>query len=463
MEQGVFSKERKILTVCELTLRLRTEIELAFSDLWIAGEVANLKIPNSGHCYFTLKDANAQVRAIIFRSQGRFLKFIPKEGLAVLIRGHLTVYEPKGEYQLIVDYIEPRGAGALQAAFEALKEKLMVEGLFSEDRKKTIPTFPRKIGLITSPTGAVLKDMLAVMHGLPISILVFPVTVQGEVAAQEIAEAIDAANAMNRQAPIDLLILARGGGSLEDLWAFNEEIVARAISRSSIPMISAVGHETDTTISDFVADLRAPTPSIAAEIILKNITAVVERFIYLQGALHALIYQRMRDLRSSLTVKERLLASPKRQIGHLLQQVGHLTIRLRQSLHFAVEVRQGWALRCRQGLIHLNPIARLQKLNAHLLQQAARIRQTGGKLIAQRKTLLESRMAQLNLLSPLNILQRGYSITRRLPALEVIRDIREVGLHDRLQILLHHGTILCSVEGLEDGNRVNTVPEELGQ
>lgn len=447
MKQGVFSEGRKILTVCELTLRLRTEIELAFSDLWIAGEVANLKIPSSGHCYFTLKDANAQVRAIIFRSQGRFLKFIPKEGLAVLIRGHLTVYEAKGEYQLIVDYIEPRGAGALQAAFEALKENLMVEGLFHEERKKPIPIFPGKIGLITSPTGAVLQDMLAVLKSLPISILVFPVAVQGEGAAEEIAKAIDTANAPNRS--VDLLILARGGGSLEDLWAFNEEIVARAIARSSIPIISAVGHETDTTIADFVADVRAPTPSIAAEMILKNVTAVIDRFNDLKNALHALIHRRIRHFRFDLTVKERLLASPERQIRHLREQVGHLSIRLRQSVHFAIAVRQGRLFRCRQGLIHLNPIAHLKKLNAHLLQQADRIRQMGEKLIAQRKTVLASRMAQLHLLSPLNILKRGYSITRSLPALEVIRDIREVGLYDRLQILLHRGKIRCLVEGLE--------------
>ncbi|HEY5599532.1 MAG TPA: exodeoxyribonuclease VII large subunit, partial [Candidatus Manganitrophaceae bacterium] len=209
--------ERKILKVHELTARIRTEIERLFSDLWVEGEVANLKIPSSGHAYFTLKDARSQIRTIIFRSHGRFLKFTPKEGQSVLIRGHVTLYDVKGEYQLIVDYIEPRGAGALQAAFEALKEKLRAEGLFDASRKKPIPSFPKKIGLITSPTGAALRDLLKVLLGgnLPFHILIYPVAVQGEGAAEEIARAVEEMNAMARSGRdrVDLLILARGGGS----------------------------------------------------------------------------------------------------------------------------------------------------------------------------------------------------------------------------------------------------------
>ncbi|TAJ98466.1 MAG: exodeoxyribonuclease VII large subunit, partial [Candidatus Manganitrophaceae bacterium] len=284
------SSERKILTVQQLTAQIRTEIERRFSDLWVAGEVANLKIPSSGHVYFTLKDAASQIKAIIFRSHGRFLRFTPKEGQSVLIRGHLTVYEAKGEYQLIVDYIEPRGAGALQGAFEALKEKLRAEGLFDPGRKKEIPPFPQRIALITSSTGAVLRDLMKVFTrtDLPFSILIYPVAVQGDGAADEIARALDALNHRSRPAAadrIDLLILARGGGSLEDLWAFNEEIVARAIARSEIPVISAVGHETDTTIADFVADLRAPTPSIAAEIVVRNVGERLDRFHSLNATL----------------------------------------------------------------------------------------------------------------------------------------------------------------------------------
>jgi exodeoxyribonuclease VII large subunit len=443
--------ERKILTVQELTARIRADIERTFSDLWVAGEVTNLKIPSSGHVYFTLKDAASQIKGVIFRSHGRFLRFTPKEGQSVLIRGHLTLYEAKGEYQVIVDYIEPRGAGALQAAFEALKERLRAEGLFDPGRKKAIPPLPRRVGLITSSTGAVLRDLLKVLKRteLPFSILIYPVPVQGEGAADEIARALDALNRRSARSTaerLDLLILARGGGSLEDLWAFNEEIVARAIARSVIPVISAVGHETDTTIADFVADLRAPTPSVAAEIVVRSAGEMLDRFRSLNEALVEAVRERIQADRSHLQYEIRFLSDPVRRIEHHRDRVDHLTIRLRQSLARLLSERRARLTRHQQGLAHLNPIDRLKTLRRRLTELALDLTRKGNDFILQRRRTLQSYMVQLNILSPLNILDRGYSITRKIPTGEVVREADSVTRDDRVEITLHRGKIVCRVE-----------------
>ena len=264
-----FGPVRRIYSVAELSLEIRNLLERQFPDVWVTGEVSNLRAAGSGHLYFTLKDETAQLRAVCFRNQARYLKFKPQDGLAVIARGRLSVYEARGEYQLYVEFLEPAGLGALQLAFEQLKQKLAAEGLFDPARKKPLPMLPRVIGVVTSPTGAVIRDILRILHRRfrNINVLIYPVKVQGEGAAQEIAQGIEY---FNRQAPVDVMIVARGGGSLEDLWAFNEEVVARAIAASKIPVISAVGHETDFTIADFVADLRAPTPSAAAELVVRR-------------------------------------------------------------------------------------------------------------------------------------------------------------------------------------------------
>ena len=265
----MFSNYKKILTVSELTLEIKHHLEEGFGEIWVEGEISNFRSPSSGHYYFTLKDGKSQIRGVIFRFMGRYLKFEPQDGLAVICRGKISVYEPRGEYQLILDYMEPKGIGALQLAFEQLKEKLEKEGLFDAARKKPLPLLPKKIGIVASPTGAAIRDLLNVIgRRFPnVGILINPVKVQGEGSAQEIASAIYELNTIPE---IDVIVVARGGGSLEDLWAFNEEIVARAIDHSSLPVISAVGHEIDFTIADFVADLRAPTPSVAGELVVKD-------------------------------------------------------------------------------------------------------------------------------------------------------------------------------------------------
>ena len=270
MEQAAFSfLERTILTVSELSERIKIVLEDTFIDLWVEGEISNLRTPASGHSYLTLKDEHSQIRAVLFKMQRRYLRFDPKDGMLVLARGRISLYEPRGEYQLVIDYMEPKGIGALQIAFEQLKVRLAQEGLFDGSRKRPLPMLPRGLGIVTSPTGAVIRDMLQILRRrfANLHICVYPVRVQGDGAAEEVAQGIEV---LNRYPGIDVIIVARGGGSLEDLWAFNEETVARAIYVSKVPVISAVGHEIDYTIADFVADVRAPTPSAAAELVIRN-------------------------------------------------------------------------------------------------------------------------------------------------------------------------------------------------
>ena len=273
-----FGPIRRVYSVSELSLEIRNHLERQFPDVWVRGEVSNFRAAGSGHLYFTLKDETAQIRAVCFRNQARYLKFKPQDGLAVIARGRLSLYEARGEYQLYVEFLEPAGFGALQLAFEQLNQKFAAEGLFDAARKKPLPMLPRSIGVVTSPTGAVIRDILRILQRRyrNAGVLLYPARVQGEGAAQEIAEGIQYFNA---RPAVDVMIIARGGGSLEDLWAFNEEVVARAIAASKIPVISAVGHETDFTIADFVADLRAPTPSAAAELVVRqkeDLTAELE-------------------------------------------------------------------------------------------------------------------------------------------------------------------------------------------
>jgi exodeoxyribonuclease VII large subunit len=282
----------KIYTVSDLTTEIRTVLEDSFAGVWVEGELSNFRHHSSGHMYFTLKDQESQIRAVMFRQQNRQLKFRPQDGLAILMYGEISVYEPRGEYQIVGEYMEPRGIGALQLAFEQLKERLQAEGLFDDSRKRPIPMLPGRIGVITSPTGAAIRDILQVLRRrfAGVDVLIYPVTVQGDQAAPEIVEAI---RELNRRGGLDVLIVARGGGSIEDLWAFNEEVVARAIAASKIPVISAVGHQVDYTIADFVADLRAPTPSAAAELVVSKTDELAQRLDDLQARMSGAVRSRL--------------------------------------------------------------------------------------------------------------------------------------------------------------------------
>lgn len=389
-----------ILTVTQLTHQIKDLLEGNFPDVWVEGEISNLTIPQSGHAYFTLKDERSQIRVVLFRSSQRSLRFTLQHGMQVICRGRISVYDPRGEYQLVLEYIEPKGIGALQKAFEELKARLEKEGLFDPDRKKPLPLLPRRIGIVTSPTGAAIRDILKVIKRRHprMGILIYPVPVQGPEAASAIVEAIAY---FNRERNADVLIVGRGGGSLEDLWAFNEEAVARAIVSSSIPVISAVGHETDYTIADFVSDLRAPTPSAAAEMVVES----EEGFREQVGSLESRLFRGMRleieRFRALLREKSRLLIDPRKRLQQIAQRTDELVHRMTV------------------GMLH------------HLRRDRSRVRELA---------------AGLDHLNPLAILSRGYSVTRRLPAGTILKDALSVGTGEMILTVLHEGEVISKVE-----------------
>lgn len=438
-------KERRVLTVSALTGLIREVLEENFDQVWVEGEISNFASPQSGHCYFTLKDSGAQLRCVMFRAAARTLKFTPKDGMRVLVRGRLTLFEPRGEYQLVAEYLEPQGIGGLQMAFIQLKEKLAKEGLFSELHKREIPKLPRKIGVVTSPTGAAIRDILTVLSRrfANLEILISPVRVQGEGAALEIAAAIDD---LNRLGGLDVMIVGRGGGSLEDLWAFNEEVVARAIHRSAIPVISAVGHEIDFTISDFVADLRAATPSAAAELVVrskKELSAELEALVY---RLDISLVRRLENWRAGVTVLSRAVADPSRILGHLSQRVDALDGRLRREADLLLgdceERIESLAARLNQQ----NPVLTLRRTEERLATLSLRMDHAMGRRLAASAQRLRLASGTLNAVSPLAVLGRGYSIARKLPQRSVVRDSREIAAGDRLELTLATGSALCRVE-----------------
>jgi exodeoxyribonuclease VII large subunit len=440
--------EKTILTVSRLTALLRGVLEENFEQLWVQGEVSNLSYPSSGHCYFTLKDAGAQLRCVMFKSAVKNLKFRLVDGMALTVRGRISVYDQRGEYQLICEYLEPAGIGALQTAFLQLKEKLAAEGLFADAHKVPLPSFPHNIGVITSPTGAAVHDILNVLRRrfASVHVLIYPVRVQGEGAAVEIARAIDD---MNRLAAVDVLIVGRGGGSLEDLWAFNEEPVARAVFRSKIPLISAVGHETDWSICDFVADLRAPTPSAAAELVVASAAELRSRTETLaqrlQRAMEALLIGHDNQLRGL----RRALHDPRTMLGHLAQRLDDLSIRLDLSLATAVTRRRERFERCRDALRHCGPDGEIkasrQRINYLELRAESLLKQ---RLEVARQQFGDNG-ARLEVLSPLKTLARGYAIATRGSAGEVVSDAATLNVGELIALRLHVGQAHCRVESLD--------------
>jgi len=442
------ASKAQIISVSALTRLIKQELEGRFFDVWVEGEISNLRSPSSGHLYLTLKDETAQVRAVLFRSASRTVKFLPREGQQVLCRGRVTVYEPRGEYQIVIDYIEPRGVGALQAAFEQLKERLQKEGLFEDSRKKPLPIFPQRIGIVTSATGAAVRDILKVLgrRRARLEILILPVPVQGEGAPSAIAAALDELNEMGR---FDLLIAGRGGGSMEDLWAFNEEVVARAIFRSRIPVISAVGHEVDFTIADFVADLRAPTPTAAAEMVIQTRKECQDQLEFQGVRLEQGIQRCLETARGRLRVYQRTLRDPRQAIEAYLLRLDEMEGRIRQGLFNTVRHQS-------QRLRHVDESLRLRSPRERLLRLAARAQEVTkqievqiGFYLRQKRSRLEARMTQVDGLSPLAILNRGYSITRKLRDLTVIKDARSAEPGEQVQIRLHRGSLVCRVEETE--------------
>lgn len=445
---------RRVLTVAELTGQIRRLLESQVGAVWVSGEVSNLRVQASGHCYFTLKDATAQLACVLFRGEARATRHLLEDGRGVILQGDLTVYEPRGQYQLRVTAVEVRGLGALQVAFEQLKTRLQAEGLFDPDRKRPLPLYPARLGIVTSPTGAALRDVLHVLRRRfpALDLILAPARVQGEGAAAEIAAAIARLNAWSAAAPpserIDLILVTRGGGSLEDLWAFNEEIVARAIHGSALPVVSAIGHETDFTISDFVADVRAATPSAAAEILTEHLWAgrlfvsdLVRRLPAIMAACLASRRETFESLRARL---ERL--HPVRRIQLQSQRLDELNSNLQRT------VRSHWRAllaRSRSAFVawtRLRPEARLTREKQVLAQLEQRLHQRVLECGKDHRARLDRLAERLRLLSPGHTLARGYSITRDADTGRLIRSVEEARHGQRIETHVRDGRFHSVVE-----------------
>jgi exodeoxyribonuclease VII large subunit len=441
---------RTVLSVSALSAQLRAVMEERFPAVWVEGEISNFKIHASGHAYFTLKDASAQIRAVLFRNRTRRVRFEPKDGIHVMAFGAVELYAQRGEYQLVVEMLEPRGLGALQLAFEQLKARLEAEGLFDARRKRTLPRYPRRIGIVTSPTGAALKDILRVIGRRfgELGIVVAPARVQGDGAADEIVRAIRDLNALG---DVDVLIVGRGGGSLEDLWAFNEEAVARAIVASKIPVISAVGHEVDFTIADFVADLRAPTPSAAAELVVREKQAVAESVAALTHRLHRTMGHRLdrESQRVAALGRRRVLTDPHRPLRDLARRVDDARARLLRAGDGAI-ARSAHRLEIATVAVRAaNPVAKLVKSQHRLDALRGRLHAGTARVLDGFQHRVARDVGRLGSLSPLAVLARGYSATRR-PDGTIVRRAADVAPGDDLSVLVQEGTLDCRVTTIKE-------------
>ncbi|MGH7255944.1 MAG: exodeoxyribonuclease VII large subunit [Nitrospirales bacterium] len=438
------SQPQRILTISELTLLIRDRLEQTFAEVWVEGEVSNLRMPASGHLYFTLKDAQCQLRSVLFRAGAQRLRFALQEGLQVIARGRLTVYEPRGEYQIVVEYLEPKGVGALQLAFEQLKDKLAREGLFDEARKRPLPFLPRRVGLVTSLSGAALRDMVTVLRRrCPIVHLVLaPVPVQGEGAAPLIAEAIETLSASKL---VDVMIVGRGGGSLEDLWCFNDERVVRAIAASAVPVVSAVGHEIDITLADFAADHRAPTPSAAAEAVVPVLADLLEHLESLRQRLERGMRMRTRPVRTHVVGQVRVMTALMKRLQRDAQRLDDLQGRTVQAVRDLVGQQRQRMLARIHGLRLQSPRARIRHGLTLVPQLFKRLQQRMLAEIQLKRQGLRSLAASLDSLSPLSVLSRGYSILQTVPDGHVLRTAQDVRIGDTVRARLHEGELRCEV------------------
>ena len=441
--------ERKIWSVTELTARISNVLAAQFSNLWIEGEVSNCHAAQSGHLYFTLKDTKAQVKCVCFRNQAMRLKFRPEDGLKLIVRGSISVYEPRGEYQIYVEHIEPSGVGALQLAFEQLKKRLEAEGLFEEARKKPLPMLPRRIGMVTSPRGAAVRDIIRILRRrFPnLLLILYPVRVQGDGAAEDIVAAL---KYFNRKQLVDVILLARGGGSIEDLWAFNEEAVARAIAACTIPVVSGVGHETDFTIADFVADVRASTPSAAAEVVVQS----RQEFQRHLKELEHKISQQMRYLllESRHRLKELATHMGFRRLEELLrrhrQQTDELTSHLASALQGRIDRLWDRYTIAGTRMASLDLRARIRTLGLRLVQRSAELGVRMERVLAGKTKQLERLRLQLEERSPLRVLERGYAICTDVEG-NVVRAADQVAVGAEIQVQLARGRLGAEVRRRE--------------
>ena len=439
--------DNRIQTVAELTRSIRGLLETSYSMVTVTGEISNLRRPASGHLYFTLKDADAQLRAVLFRAQQRYLACTPADGLEVLCRGRISVYEPRGEYQLIIDFMDGKGAGLLRIAFDRLKAKLEAEGLFAPERKRPLPFLPRRIALVTSPQGAAVRDFLtqAAQRCPATSISIMPVRVQGDGAAAEIAQAIAELNRLRRW---DIIILCRGGGSLEDLWAFNEEELARAVAASEIPVVSAVGHEVDFTITDFVADLRAPTPTAAAQMIFPEQEALINAINEFDRRLAAALNRHLLDARRQLLSAQRLLGDPSRLLAQHNLRLDHFQAELGHALRYRLHRHRERLGHCQAILQQRDPRRELAGQRSRLQAGVIRLNFLINKIMTEKHSRLSRNAAILDAVSPLAVLGRGYAIPRRAEG-TVLRSTRQARINDEISLTLHDGSLECTVRKIK--------------
>ena len=441
------------LTVSQLNRQVKQLLEGNFASVWVEGELSNFSRPSSGHWYFSLKDHSAQIRCAMFRGNNIRLRFSPQAGQQVMLRGRLSLYEARGDYQLIVEEMLPAGAGALAAAFEALKEKLRLEGLFDPARKQPLPDLPRHIAVVTSPTGAAIRDILTVLaRRFPATMVtIIPVPVQGEAAAPAIARAIELANRAVAEGSFDfdVILAGRGGGSMEDLWAFNEEQVARAIAQSELPVVSAVGHEVDFTIADFVADVRAPTPSAAAELLTPDQREWQQSFSGYQQLLHRQLALKLATMKQQLGALQRRLRHPGARLQDHCQRLDELELRLRNSWRRQQASRRQQLALSQSSLQHLNPHQRIKHLKLQISELGRRLQKQAGRDLERKQQRLAAATQLLETVSPLATLNRGYSITRDKQG-AVLRSSSALSAGELITTRLAEGQIVSRVESTEE-------------
>lgn len=438
-------KQPSIISVTRLNRLARQVLESEIGQVWVSGELSNFVAASSGHWYFTLKDSKAQIKTAMFKGANRGVKFSPKAGDKVVIRGSLSLYEARGDYQLIGEHMEPEGLGQLKQAYEALKAKLSAEGLFAMEAKQALPTSVKRLGVVTSPTGAAIHDILNVLkrRNPSIEVIIYPSLVQGATAARSIAEQIHIANIRDE---VDLLIVGRGGGSLEDLWAFNEEIVAYAISKSSLPIVSAVGHEVDVTIADYVADMRAPTPSAAAELVSTDKSQLERHIQQQQHRLSQVFEQHLKRIQYKLHLIESRLSNvhPAVQIRQANQHTDNLTMRLSQAINVKLNDAQSKSKNVTLRLQHASPKNAIKDKKQQLQKVSEKLNSIQQRQLSDKRYQLQRIADILNSVSPLSTLSRGYSIAFKND--KVVRSVSQLEKGDVIETRISDGSVIAKIQ-----------------
>lgn len=443
-------KRPHIYTVSGLTEKIKELLEEHFDFIWVEAEISNFRSPASGHYYMALKDEAAQIRAVMFRPQAGYLMFTPEDGMKVIARGRIGVYQPRGEYQIILDYLEPLGVGAMALAFEQLKKKLAEQGVFDKAIKKPMPFLPQRVAVITSPTGAAIRDFLKIIHRrfANIAVIVIPVKVQGEGAASEMIDAIKVAN---RELEVDVIVLTRGGGSMEDLWEFNNEELALAIRASRVPVLSAVGHEIDITISDLAADFSASTPSAAAELLVIEKESLIKGLNNIKERLLSILTANLHSLNQVLILLRKGLRDPRREIADSWMRLDELNNRLIRVINLTLSEQRGRVSAEGRALLLYSPGKRISSLVQTMTFRRQILEHMIRKGIKEKYMTLDLLEGKIKELGPYSVLKRGYSITRKLPEKTAIRSMTGVMAGDSVNIILAEGELDCIVEKVIGG------------